>query len=640
MSARTIRQKSPIGQWGRRCRKVLLLLFPLFTTHPVTAAVFTVNSIVDARDTVPGDGACTTSAGACSLRAAIEETNALPGPDSVNIPTGSYSITLGNGDDDAERGDFDVTDTLTIAGSGQTSTTIDGNASDRVFDVHESASLDMSAVTIRNGNINSQGGGIRSEGTLTLTNVTISDNIGKDGGGVSVRKNGSTATFTRVTFLRNSADKGGGLHAKDSTVVSVSDTTFAENTASKDGGGAYFEKGISTITDSVFDRNTAKKGSGLFVKNVTSSTTSDSSFSSNNASAEGGGIYFDKVNATITRSVVSSNNADEGGGVFIKGNNSVVAIENVTLSGNSAGKAGGGLQKEGNGRTSLVNVTLYGNGSPNGGGLHVKDGTLRAMNTIVANSSQGLDCEGTVTSLGNNLGSDGSCQLNQPGDLANTDPLVGPLQNNGGPTLTHALLFSSPARDAGSNSGSPATDQRGQPRPVDGDADGLAMCDIGAYEALPMYPDYSLQKSVTALSDPYSGASDPKAIPGAVMQYAIQLGNAGPGAADEDSIVITEAVPPDTALVVTDFDATNPGPVSFVDGSPASGLSYSFISLGNTTDDIEFSEDNGVTYSYVPSPGTDGSDPSVTHIRLTLKGTATFTGADPVAEFDFKVVVR
>ena len=609
----------------------------MVSIRSVSAASFTVNSVADAQDATAGDGICATAGGVCTLRAAIQETNALAGADSINLPAGAYPITLPNGDDKAERGDFDVVDALTITGAGQFATIVDGNLIDRVFDVHKDASLQMSALTVRNGN-DDDGGGIRSKSSLTLTDVTVADNTGKDGGGVWLDENGVTGTFTNVSFERNSGDKGGGLHTKDATVT-ISASTFSDNDA-KEGGGAHLDKGMISISASVFADNDAEKGAGLWIKDGSPVTVTVSAFENNSATKEGGGLYLDKSMIDIVRSVVSANTADEGGGIFIKGGGSNVDIENTTISGNTASKEGGGIQKENNGPARLLNVTLYGNGSPDGDGIHVKDANLSLLNTLVAGSPTGADCAGTILSLGNNLDSDGSCQLTQPGDLPGTDPLVGPLQNNGGPTATHSLAFSSPARDAGTNSGCPGIDQRGEPRPIDGNADGIAVCDIGAYEAEVLYPDYDLHKTVATLSDPYSGVANPKAIPGAVMQYTIALGNDGPGAADLDSLIISEAVPPGTALMVTDFDVANPGPVAFVDGAPASGLSYTFLGLGSGADDIEFSDDGGASYGYTPAPGADGADPAVTHVRILPKGTARFTGADPVAAFLFRAAVQ
>lgn len=635
----------PHGRSELRSRYLLLLASLVFANGPAVAASFVVNSVIDARDSNAGDGVCSTGSGVCSLRAAIEETNALPGADTIALPSSIYLITLGDGDDKAERGDFDVTDVVTIIGSGQFSTIVDGNSVDRVFDVLDDGSLNLSDITIRNGD-EAQGAGIRNANDLFLTDVTFSNNVGKNGGGVYVHKNGSTATVTNVTFANNSANKGGGLYAKDNASVSIVDSTFSSNFTSssdvetKDGGGAYFDKTIASITRSVFEDNRAKKGGGLFAKGNAIVSIVESTFLSNSVTKDGGGLYFDKISSTIAGSLFDGNSAEKGGGLFVKGGGTDVAITNVTVSNNSSGEEGGGIQKEGNGIARLTSVTVYANSSPLGGGLRGKDGTLSLLNTIVANNSQGLNCDGTITSLGNNLASDSSCQLGQVSDLPSTDPLVGPLQNNGGPTLTHALLETSPARDTGTNAGCPAIDQRGVSRPIDGNGDGIAVCDIGAYEAESLYPDYSLQKTVTTVSDPYSGTTNPKAIPGAIMQYTISFSNDGPGAADQDSIIITEALPPYTSLMVIDFDAANPGPVAFVDGATASGLSYSFVALDSTLDDIEFSNDDGVNYDYSPSPDADGSDPSVTHFRITPTGTAEFTGANPVAEFLLKVLVR
>ena len=181
-------------------------------------------------------------------------------------------------------------------------------------------------------------------------------------------------------------------------------------------------------------------------------------------SAQGGGLA-NRGTLTVTNSTVSGNTAScgfafglsQGGGLF---NNVTLTLTNVTVSGNTASCGAGSC-------------------SAFGGGLFNDNGAPTLMTaTIVAQQLAGADCAGTITSNGFNLDSDNTCNLTQVTDKPGiTSPGVGPLQNNGGPTQTHALLPGSPAIDMVlSGCPPPATDQRGVGRPQ-----GTA-CDIGAYE--------------------------------------------------------------------------------------------------------------------------------------------------------------
>lgn len=149
-------------------------------------------------------------------------------------------------------------------------------------------------------------------------------------------------------------------------------------------------------------------------------------------------------------------------------------------------------------------------------------------------------------------------------------------------------------------------------------------------------------KTVQVTSDPVNGASNPKFIPGAEALYTIRITNQGAGTVTSNSISIVDPIPANTQLFVNDLGAAGSGPNVFVDGSPSSGLTYTFTSLASTTDDVEFSSDGGATYVYTPVPNAQGYDPAVTHIRLKPKGTmAGNTGAgSPSFDFRFRVRVK
>ena len=203
------------------------------------------------------------------------------------------------------------------------------------------------------------------------------------------------------------------------------------------------------------------------------------------------GINTDRVflidsgsDVTINRLTISGGSKGFGGGIL---NNGTLTLTNATVSGNTAELAGGGIF---NGGTLTVrNSTVSANTAGVDGGIHTEGGvgTAKLTNTIVARNvaTTDPDASGLFTSLGNNLigNTSGSGSTDwSDSDLLNQDPLLGPLQNNGGPTNTHALLQGSPAIDRATNTGCPSTDQRGFTR-TDGDADGTATCDIGAFEA-------------------------------------------------------------------------------------------------------------------------------------------------------------
>jgi CSLREA domain-containing protein len=150
---------------------------PTFAT-----TTFIVDSTLDAVDAAPGDGGCSTAGAECTLRAAIQETNALQGPDAIVLPAGMYSLTLAGFDEDASAtGDLDATDSLDLIGSGAVSTAIRGVLGDRVLDIDPAGvgeTVRVSGVTIEGGRLPTigfvgSGGGIRNRGSLSLTGTVI-----------------------------------------------------------------------------------------------------------------------------------------------------------------------------------------------------------------------------------------------------------------------------------------------------------------------------------------------------------------------------------------------------------------------------------------------------------------------------------
>jgi len=125
-------------------------------------------------------------------------------------------------------------------------------------------------------------------------------------------------------------------------------------------------------------------------------------------------------------------------------------------------------------------------------------------------------------------------------------------------------------------------------------------------------------KSAVTLSDPSNGATNPKSIPGAVVEYSIAVTN--PSTDTPANVVVGDAIPANASLIVTDIGAAGSGPVSFTQGSPSSALSYVFTSLASTTDGLEFSNNNGSTWTYAPMAGVGGVDATVTNVRATLTG--------------------
>jgi hypothetical protein len=244
-------------------------------------------------------------------------------------------------------------------------------------------------------------------------------------------------------------------------------------------GNVYGINNLGTLTLNL-GKVTGTMGAGIF--NGDTLTVTRSTLSGNQGAITNSGTL------TVQGSTLSGNTGASFGGAI---DNSVgsATVVNTTITGNSATQGGGGIRNAALTTLTLTNSTIASNtaGASGGGGLLlVASGTASLQNPILAGNSttgSGANCNGLVNSLGHNLSSDSSCLgLVAAGDINSANPLLGPLQNNSGPTQTLALLAGSPAIDAGANAGCPATDQRGVPRPLDAKTGGVSVCDMGAFE--------------------------------------------------------------------------------------------------------------------------------------------------------------
>jgi hypothetical protein len=224
------------------------------------------------------------------------------------------------------------------------------------------------------------------------------------------------------------------------------------------GGGIYNDHATLTLSSCIISGNSADQGVGGGIFNDAGTLTVSNCTISNNSSWYGAGIATNgglggSVTVTITNSTLSGNSSGvEGGGIYnVAG--ATLTMANCTLSGNSAIYDGGAIRNSQRARLTMANCTLSGNSANYGGGIFNESDTLQIGNTILNAGPSGVNIYnqfGTVTSLGYNLSSDnGGGYLTAIGDQINTDPRLGALLDNGGPTLTHLPASDSPAIDGG-----------------------------------------------------------------------------------------------------------------------------------------------------------------------------------------------
>jgi len=323
------------------------------------------------------------------------------------------------------------------------------------------------ATTIVNGtntaNVFTVGAGI----SLALTNLTIKNGVGYSGGGGV--DNSGTLTVKKSNFYVNTALSGGAI--LNTGMATISNTNLSGNSPYFFGHnascGAIDNRGTMTISASTFFNNYANN-------NVTAG----------GAICNGGTLAISGT--TFSTNSSQGNNSGSGGAIYNYAG--ILSVTNSTFSQNSATTTGGAIYS--NGGTVQISNSTFGTNPENiggGGALSNAGSSVLIQNSIVANSGNGGNCAGTITSDGYNLSSDSTCNFTSHGDLNNTNPKLRALHKNGGPTQTMALQIGSPALDTGNPAGCRnffgkllKTDQRGKRRPGGTETTG---CDMGAYES-------------------------------------------------------------------------------------------------------------------------------------------------------------
>ncbi|PYT00948.1 MAG: hypothetical protein DMF63_04585 [Acidobacteria bacterium] len=538
---------------------------------------------------------------------------AAPG-DTVSLSAGTYT----------ESG-LIVDKDLTFTGSGSGTTIIQAGAfrnsvaTDRVFSINSGVTVFMSDLTIQNGQapdgttgadctslpclpasnggVGGAGGGILNNGTLTLTNMVLSGNrAGKGGTAGNI-----SCPVGACNNIGGEGGTGGGVYSTGS--LTVSSSTFTDNHAGEPGdaaatigcgscssnpgdtgnGGALSGNTVS-VDSSTFTENSADDG-GAILQGATAITITKSTFAENSASNTGGAINCNGPlpgqNCSISESAIYDNftSGTQGGTVAFFGL-STKNISNTTITGNdSLGDAGGILANAGTVNITFVtianNIADANNSTTgDGGGIRNEAATVNLKNSIIVDNSddggEAPQISGAITSLGYNHveSTTGGVFTPTAGDVIGSENGLGPLANNGGPTLTRGLFANSEALDQipnGTNGCGVAPfniDQRGVARPADG------LCDKGAFEgnlgAAPQEIDVTglavsipdLDTTPSALDDTDFGPTD---ITGGTVVHTFTIHNSGTSDLVVSNPIITGANPLDFSVTAPPTSPVAPG---------------------------------------------------------------------------------
>jgi CSLREA domain-containing protein len=385
-------------------------------TAQSTSFVFRVDSTADAHDANPGDGACDTSTGTCTLRAALEEADALPAGSkvTVDVPAGTYDLSLGSL--------YATANEVTVAGAGRAVTVVTAKGASRDLFVGAGTTATVEGLMISGGNAGDSGygGGIESAGTLTVERSVITANTATAGGGLA--NAGGTMVVTDSQVSGNSGvnyggggiNNGGILNAPGT--VSVSHSTFTHNVSGGDGGAILNGQNghpatsqaaalaperdrnaprqaaaglVLTVKNSTFSDNRAGNGGGAVANDGGTASVTESTLDSNSGGAAIGGAISSYGSLRVSLSTLDGNTACYGGGIelFTGGTSGTNTVSLSTISDNH-GCVGGGLDETGS--VTVTQSTFSRNRAPIGAAMEIEGSSSFSLanSTVSANVAQ------------------------------------------------------------------------------------------------------------------------------------------------------------------------------------------------------------------------------------------------------------
>ncbi len=538
---------------------------------------------------------------------------AFPRPE-VQLTAGNTTVTLG-GTSDAilgfalRQGYILISGNLCLARNNLVGMTASGSSADNSPTAY-GITFQGASATVRNNFVTVNNSGIRTDSGGTGSVITLNE--------VARPTSGHTNTFDGILLV-------GAVSAIQVTANLARD---------QQGGGIEVGHGGGAVASSITVNNNTVTGNGFV--NVGGGAASTEPIGMDAYSVAGSGVVF-------SRNVVRNN---AGPGIV------VIDATGIQITQNSF-SSNGGLSIDLDPRSQDPNtlgtpqgVTLNDNGDADTGPNGLRNYPVITSAVLVngelsfngfARPGSGIElyiAQADPTGFGEGLTYLGTFIEGSGADLDATTGSYGPANINGlaqGTDTTNRFAFRV-AVPASVSLGTALTSTA---------TIGGETSEFGGNVTVTSGPTLLVTKLVAPIQDPFNGTTNPKNIPGSTVRYTVRVTNQGTGGVDSNTVIISDKLNTGTKMYVRDLGAPGSGPVAFINGTPSSGLTWTFTALNSTTDDVDFSNDNGATWTYAPVADADGCDAAITDIRLKPKGTMPGQAAgSPTFDLQFRVLVK